>query len=169
MLNNLRNRYINPWTLVMRDVDELFGKSPAIAQWSWDNQEGSGRLVYDIDESDEHYTLSFDIPGVKRDELQIELVGNQLRVSGERKSDSGKMSRRFGKFEHAFTLPEGISSEGVQAEYQDGVLSILIPKPTAAKPVKIAIKERGDSAKQGGLLKGIFGEKNQANSGACCN
>lgn len=171
MLSNLRNRYVNPWTLVMRDVDDFLAQMPDVARVAWDSQQRFSQDSYEFDENNDHYALSFDLPGVKRDELQIEIIGNQLKVSGERKSESGKNSRRYGKFEHAFSLPEGVAADGIQAEYQDGVLRVLIPKPVAAKPFKIAIKDGTESVKPGGLLKGFFGEKDKSQGPAagCCN
>jgi HSP20 family protein len=104
----------------------------------------------DIAETDEHYALSFDLPGLKKDEIKIELDNNVLSVSGERKrefvSDKNERVQRFersyGFFKRSFNLPSTVDAEKVVAKYEDGVLSLTIPKSQAAKPRQISIQSR---------------------------
>lgn len=109
----------------------------------------------DIVEAGDSFVVSFDIPGIKKEDLNIEVSGNRLLISGERKFESEensgsthRMERRYGKFQRAFELPEGIAAESIEANYQDGVLKLAIPKAEAKKPVKISIGSGGK-----GLLK----------------
>ena len=102
----------------------------------------------DILETDNHYLLSFDIPGVSRDDLQIEMEGHELRVSGERKREHKEegegrysMEREYGRFERSFALPTRVNTDRVEANYQDGVLRIALTKLEGTKRQKIQIGE----------------------------
>lgn len=94
----------------------------------------------DVDETDKHYLIALDIPGMKKDQLQVEITGNTLTVSGEKKEEKkeGKgaqcsYERYQGRFERTFTLPELAASDKVEADYKDGVLRISVPKSEEAK------------------------------------
>lgn len=90
----------------------------------------------DIEEHTNHFMLSFDLPGMKEDEINIEVKDNSLTVSGERvrenKSDDDKYHKSYervhGSFMRTFTLPANLNSEEIEANYDDGVLHVLIPK-----------------------------------------
>ena len=109
----------------------------------------------DVDERDDAYVLSFDLPGMRKEDLDIELAGNTLTVSGERseESDEGKGRRRHwervqGKFVRSFTLPETVDVENAHAEYRDGVLRIEVPKSAAANRRSVPIGERSSKAER---------------------
>jgi len=94
----------------------------------------------DVQEADDHYVLSFDMPGVKKEDLHIELSGTELCVWGERKQEHEERSRSqyrsersYGEFSRTFTLPEGIRAEQIQSDYHDGVLHVAIPKMERAE------------------------------------
>lgn len=116
----------------------------------------------DIDEEDDHYMLSLEIPGMKKDELKIEVIEDQVVISGERKTqekrkekDSLYSERRFGRFQRAFTLPTHVDAGKIEAQFQDGVLKVYVPKSEAAKPRQIKI---GD-ASSGGIFSRLFGKR----------
>lgn len=100
---------------------------------------------YDVNESEAFYTLSFDMPGVKKEDIKIEVQGNQLKIAGERQRNLSE--RAFGKFEKTFTLPASVSADKIEAHYENGVLSLALPKAEAAKPRTIEIQS-GSSAKE---------------------
>jgi HSP20 family protein len=100
----------------------------------------------EVEESEGHYFLNFEMPGVSKDDVQVEFLGNQLIVSGERKNSrktkeqgSWYSERQYGKFQRTFTLPTGVDPEKIEANYTDGVLSLMIPKAESAKPRQIKI------------------------------
>lgn len=85
-----------------------------------------------------------DVPGVKRDALDITLDNHVLTIKGTRKfegndSEQVILGRAYGTFSRAFTLPDGLDEENLEANLADGVLTIRIPKHPAAKPRKITI------------------------------
>ena len=97
----------------------------------------------DIEENENGYHLSFDVPGVPNEDIHLEVQEGLLRVSGERKSviENAKFREKsYGKFERSFSLPEGVDAENIEAHFENGVLSVLVPKKQAAKPKKIEVK-----------------------------
>jgi HSP20 family protein len=99
-------------------------------------------LLCDVDVKDDHYMLSFEVPGIPKDNIQIEVVGDQLVLSGERHRKGGD-GREMEKFSQTLTLPSDADGDKLEASYRDGVLQIAIPKSEAYKPRKIQI---GDGA-----------------------
>ena len=103
----------------------------------------------DLVETDDHFVLRADLPGMSEDDVNIEFEDGTLTVSGERKaehedSNEGfhRVERSFGSFSRSLTLPQGIDPEAVTANFDRGVLEIRIPKPEQRKPRKIAIGGR---------------------------
>ena len=100
----------------------------------------------DLIESDDHYVLRADLPGLSQEDVNIELESNVLTVSGERKADDElrdegyyRVERAFGAFARSLTLPEGVDPDAIQANFDRGVLEIRIPKPEERKPRKVTI------------------------------
>jgi HSP20 family protein len=100
----------------------------------------------DLVETDDHFVLRADLPGMTQDDVKIELQDNTLTVSGERKSESEKrekgfyrVERAFGSFSRTVTLPKGVDADAVTASFENGVLEIRIPKPEERKPRRIEI------------------------------
>ena len=104
----------------------------------------------DIEETETAYLFSFDIPGMTKENVKIEIVDNQLFVSGTReervpeKKDSEQRSfqlseRLYGSFNRAFTMPTTVDTGKTEAKYENGVLHIAVPKTESAKPRQIRI------------------------------
>jgi HSP20 family protein len=97
----------------------------------------------DIEETDDAYVIEADLPGVKREDVDIELEGNELHVSGEIKQREGKFrrrTRRVGRFELRVVLPDGIDGDNVEAKLDHGVLSVRVPKAERAQRRKIDVQ-----------------------------
>jgi HSP20 family protein len=108
----------------------------------------------DLVETDEHFVLRADLPGMTQDDVSIELEDNVLTVSGERKAEHEekregfyRVERAFGTFSRALTLPQGIDPEAVNASFANGVLEVRVPKPEQRKPRKITIGSVGEEPK----------------------
>lgn len=100
----------------------------------------------DLVETEEHFVLRADLPGVDEKDVTIELENNVLTLAGERRSEHEekregyyRVERATGAFSRALTLPEGIDPDAVQADFDNGVLEIRVPKPEQAKPRKVRI------------------------------
>jgi HSP20 family protein len=100
----------------------------------------------DIQETDDSYRIQAELPGLKKEDLQITLENNVLRLSGERKFEKDvkkenyhRIERTYGTFSRSFALPIQVSPDKVEAKFEDGVLTIVVPKAEQAKPRHIAI------------------------------
>ena len=112
----------------------------------------------DLVETDDHFILRADLPGLSEDDVNIELEERVLTVSGERNAEHEvsqegyhRVERAFGSFSRSLTLPEGVDPEAVAATFDRGVLEVRIPKPAQRKPRKVSIGV-------GGAQKTIEGE-----------
>jgi HSP20 family protein len=105
----------------------------------------------DVRELDEEYIVLVDLPGVKSEDVNVELNNQTLTISGIRVPfETGQvqqLERPFGAFARRLTLSPGIDPDGISAEYEDGVLTLHITKPEQVKPKKIAVSG-GSSRKQ---------------------
>lgn len=88
-----------------------------------------------ISESDEAFHLEFDLPGVKKEDLDLTFQKGRLILRGERRSEKEekgqrfrRVEKRYGSFERSLALPENIDSENIQAQFENGVLELTIPK-----------------------------------------
>jgi HSP20 family protein len=101
----------------------------------------------DISENESHYTVTVEIPGVNKDDVQVELRDEMLVIQGEKKSEREEkkergryVERSYGSFSRAFTLPADADAERLEASFKEGVLTVRIPRREALKPKQIAIK-----------------------------
>lgn len=121
----------------------------------------------DVEESDLHYLVSFDLPGVSKEDLKIEVLENQLLVSGQRRSEKREsgtrhlVERQYGEFQRIFNLPASVDSEKVEANFSDGVLRIAIPKAEVARPKQIRIGEE-----KSGLFGRLLGKESKGSGEA---
>ncbi len=115
-----------------RDLDDFFnmsyGNLPHLSGMANDFVQPS----MDLHENDKNYILSFDVPGVRKEDLKIDCTNNILTITGERRQNfgEGKEQRgtRFGRFQRSITLPTGVTADQIQAHYENGVLDVVIPK-----------------------------------------
>lgn len=104
----------------------------------------------DVEESAEELVLRAELPGMSRDEIDIELEDGVLTLPGEKKYEKKEESaqgllyeRRWGTFSRRFTLPRAVVADGVTADLSDGILTIRVPKAEEAKGRKIQIQDGG--------------------------
>ena len=99
----------------------------------------------DVRSSEDRVLFYFDVPGIKKEDVEITLENGVLTVKGTRKFDPGAakeqllLGRSYGTFERSFSLPEHMDDEKLTANLTDGVLTIEIPKLQKAKPRRIQI------------------------------
>jgi HSP20 family protein len=109
-------------------------------------QERAGWLpVVDIAETDDAYIVEAELPGIQRQDVDIELVGSELTISGEAKQRESegtvrKQSRRRGRFDYRVTLPDQVDADKVTATLKDGVLEVRVPRSQRAPRRKIEVK-----------------------------
>jgi len=106
-------------------------------------------VLADIEETEDSYIVDLDLPGVQPGDVDIELEGTALLVTGEYKERERagvlrRRERRVGRFEHVITLPDGIDPDKVVARLADGVLTIKVLKAPTNRPRRIEIKPQDD-------------------------
>ena len=132
----------------LRDaIDRLFERSLVQPFRDWPERVESGRAVsVDVYESNGNLVVNVELPGLKPEDVDISLSDNRLTIKGEfqieGEGERGNVyyqERRYGRFERSFALPTGIDTDAIDAEFEDGVLTVTLPKPEEAKPKKIPI------------------------------
>lgn len=100
-----------------------------------------------VEENEEAFYVSAEIPGMKKDDIKIAFQDNVLTISGEKKEEKKhkeknyhRIERSFGKFSRSVNIPAGVMLDKIEAEYENGVLYITIPKAEEAKPKMIEVK-----------------------------
>ena len=100
----------------------------------------------DISETDDAFEVRAELPGVVKDDVHISVKDNLLTLSGEKRQENvddaqnyRRVERRYGSFQRRFTLPPEVATDDIKAEFNDGVLTLSIPKPEAVKPTEIPI------------------------------
>jgi HSP20 family protein len=101
----------------------------------------------DIFERGDNLILSAELPGVRREELDLKVEGNVLTLRGERLRDKTvqeeqyhRVERSYGTFSRSFTLPSTVDSSRIEARFKDGILEVVLPKAEDAKPKKIDVQ-----------------------------
>lgn len=140
----------NPWTAlptlqnrVNRLFDDMFpqirqGDDMGLMEW---------RPVVDTYEKNNSIVVNAELPGVKKEDISIDVKNNILTISGERKHEENvnednfyRSERFYGKFQRSFSLPDNVDADNVDAVYKDGVLEVKIPKTEDSARKKIEVK-----------------------------
>jgi HSP20 family protein len=101
--------------------------------------------LVDIEEEDNAYVIEAELPAAKRDDVNIELLGNELAITGEikereRKGIVRRKTRRVGQFDYRVTLPSHVDPKKIDAKLSDGVLTVRVPKAEQAQRQRIEVK-----------------------------
>lgn len=153
---------------MQRQIDRMFNDFYS-GEWSkWASEFSAPsqmefQPLCDVQETDSHYLLSLDLPGMSKSDVKVEMVGDTLKVYGERKDEREKTKgsqvrteRYYGAFERRMTLPENVKTDGIEAQFDNGVLHIAVPKVEAAKPKPILVTDQ-----KSGLISKILGKKEE--------
>jgi HSP20 family protein len=118
---------------------------------------GSWVPAVNVEERADELVLTAEVPGMSREDIDIEIENNILTIRGEKsheheQGDDEKRyhvwERSYGSFQRSFTLPRTVRGDDIKAEYRDGVLTVRMPKSAEAKSRKIAIGEGGERKKE---------------------
>lgn len=120
-----------PWTELARTSQLLSGWTPAL----------------DLHEDKENFVVKIELPGMKKEDIDVSLHEGALSISGERKSeeklekaDVYRSERFFGRFQRTVALPAPVAAEKINAQYKDGILTVTLPKAEEAKPKQIDVQ-----------------------------
>lgn len=135
----------DPFSGFQKEMDDLMSRIQA----DWDGN-GLAELTapsVDLSETDDALQIRMDVPGVKAEEINIEVTGNTIRISGEHKEEKEEKGKTFhrlertsGSFSRTLALPAAVKEDQVTAECADGILTIKLPKTEVAKTQKVPVK-----------------------------
>jgi HSP20 family protein len=115
----------------------------------WDVSESMGELTpaVNIEENENEYIISAELPGVEKKDVKITFEDGALSISGEKKVENEdkkdnfhRIERRYGVFSRSFAIPSSIVIDKIDASFKDGVLRVVLPKAEEAKPKQIEVK-----------------------------
>lgn len=122
-----------------RMVDEFFGAETEVH---------SGWMPsVDVKETDQALTFFVEVPGMRQEDIEVELVGDVLTIRGKRefaeeeqRDNFVRIERNYGSFQRSFTIGVPVKADEIDASYRDGVLTITVPKADEVKPRRIEVK-----------------------------
>jgi len=145
--------YVNPWRQwnVLRDeIDRLFDSPYEGRADTTQPFMGGWWPAVDVFDNKDNVVVKVEIPGLKREDIEISLHEGVLSLSGERKmnekyanSQAHRSERFVGRFQRSLTLPSPVNVEQCKANYQDGILTVTLPKAEEAKPKQIEVQSVG--------------------------
>ena len=122
-----------------REMAPAFPEFPELERIGWNPN-------FEVKEDKDAFVFKADLPGAKKEDIEINTTGNRLQISGKREAEKEKKSetvytyeRQYGSFVRSFTLPEGTDLEHAKSELKDGVLTLVVPKLPGAQTKKIPI------------------------------
>jgi HSP20 family protein len=134
----------DPFQLMREMVIDPFRVFQQMAPWSGFGREGRDMVwnpSFEVRETDDAFLFKGDIPGIRQEDLDISLIGNNLQISGKREreeeNDEGTLhtyERSYGQFSRSFTLPETADLDNVRCDLKDGVLTLAVPKKPGSAP-----------------------------------
>jgi HSP20 family protein len=115
--------------------------------WAPPTEAAGWSPLVDIEEQDDTYVLEAELPGVKREDVDIEVVGNEIQITGEikereRKGALRRRTRRTGRFEYRVRLPDHVDGSKVEADLDQGILTVRVPKAERSQRQKVEIKSK---------------------------
>ena len=128
---------------------ELEGLQEQLAQLMQRTSDGNGAAPFiplvDIEETEDAWIVEAELPGVKPEDVNVEVRGSELAISGEikereREGILRRRTRKTGEFDYHITLPGDADAENIEAELRDGVLTVRIPKPEQERPRRIDVR-----------------------------
>jgi HSP20 family protein len=137
-----------------REIEEMFSRSP-----DWPSRGGRDLSIKgadwapraDISETDKIFCIKAEVPGIKSEDVKIDIDNHVLSIRGENKQEKEEEGKRFhrveryyGSFARSFSLPENVDEEKIEATFKDGLLTLTIPKTEVKKPKAIEIKVASD-------------------------
>jgi HSP20 family protein len=145
-----------PFLDIRREIDRLFDHFDRGAWASpfrrslidWEHRLGDIAPAVDVAEKEKAYEITAELPGIDQNNVEVKLVNGLLTIKGEKKEETEetkkdyyRSERRFGSFERSFEIPDGVDQNKIEASFNKGVLTVILPKSAeAAKAKTITVK-----------------------------
>jgi HSP20 family protein len=137
--------------VTLRDaMDKLFEDSFVRPTTWWVAGDGRGALALDMYQTEGEVVIKASLPGFKPEEVEISITGDTLAIKAESKEETEKKEgeyflkeRRYGSFARSINIPVDVKSEKAEASFENGVLTLTLPKAEEAKPKQIKVKSKG--------------------------
>lgn len=130
-------------------MDRLFEDSIIRPRWGWIAPMSAANLAIDMFETKDEVVVKAALPGIKPEEVEVTITGNTLTISGEsnekdevEEEDFLRKERRYGSFTRTVTLPERLKTDKADASFENGVLTLKVPKSEEVKSKMIKIKTK---------------------------
>ncbi len=130
-------------------IDRLFEDSFVQPRWGWMAPMSAANLAIDMFETKDEVVVKAALPGVKPDQVEVTITGNTLTISGESNEESEvkekdyiRKERHYGSFTRSVTLPNGLKADKADATFENGVLTLKVPKSEEVKPKSIKVKAK---------------------------
>ena len=142
-----RNSALTPWRLWDDNFDNMMERFFQPTRLLDEEMAGSLTPRMDVVERDSEFVIRTDLPGIKKEDINVTLENGVLTISGETKEETEekengqviRQERRYGKYMRSLRLATPIDEKKVKAAYKDGVLELTLPKAEEAKPKKITV------------------------------
>jgi len=146
-LLRFQRQNVTPWALeglgeIQKEINRLFDGSLNRAGFDVFN---TWAPAVDLFDEKDNFVVRAELPGLKKEDIDISYEDGALTISGERKeekrerSNPSRTERYFGRFQRTLTLPKMVDGSKVTAKYTDGILSVTLPKAEEAKPKHIEV------------------------------
>jgi HSP20 family protein len=145
MLPAIRNNVaMTPWATPINRLEGLFDRLFDDSVFGFNFQTAEPGVPVSLLQDEDHLYVEADLPGMADEDVEVTVHRGVLFIRGERKPEQGRQylynGRTSGRFERAITLPDEVDTEAVQAELNQGVLRVAMPKRPETKPRKITLK-----------------------------
>lgn len=130
----------------LREMDDFFSSlrrsfGRGLPATAGDGDLASWAPAVDISETDKEYLVKGELPGVKKDDVNVELHNGVLTLSGERRYEKEdkdekyhRVERAYGSFSRSFSVPDNVDANAISADFKDGVITVHLPKTAAKEP-----------------------------------
>jgi HSP20 family protein len=142
---------ITPWR-PLRDLEEWERRFEDLVRrplWRWPVEERGWMPALDVFEKDDRFVVRAELPGMKEDDIDISVIGDTLSIKGEKKTETEvkdedyyRCERSYGSFYRSIPLPSDVDANKIEANLDDGVLEVTLPKSAKVKPKKVAVSAK---------------------------
>lgn len=152
-------RGITPWR-PLREIEDIERRLEELFERPWPpwgraaEEEKGWMPALDVFEKEDKLVVKAELPGMKEEDIEVSVSGDTLNIKGEKKSESEvkeenyyRSERSYGSFFRSVPIPSTVDAKKIEANYEDGVLEVTLPKIATEKPKKVAVKAKKKATK----------------------